>query len=251
MRFAQFPAHLASGRVNAAIRRLAFFIVRAIAISPILRPCGISNPSGDVQRDAGVACRIRRPFSPASVPASQAPAKRRYQNGSAGVYSFSDELGGFTHHRRQRHRQQGRPDRHHRGAQFGEPGHAGHPRDDDHAPVHARRRCADRLHAFAHSSRSTTAALPGSSSSSSCRRSRTCRARSATGSPSTSGARRPTTSTSNSFAEFSRDFEPYDRLRFRDGKVDPLETATFNFFVTDFTPRSQFYIVQDPRIPSS
>jgi hypothetical protein len=56
---------------------------------------------------------------------------------------------------------------------------------------------------------------------------------------------------SDSFAEFSRDFEPYDRLRFRQGKVDPLATATFNFFVTDFTPRSQFYIVQDPRIPSS
>jgi hypothetical protein len=56
---------------------------------------------------------------------------------------------------------------------------------------------------------------------------------------------------SDRFAEFSRDFEPYDRLRFRDGKVDPLETSTFSFFVTDFTPRSQFYIVQDPRIPSS
>ena len=27
---------------------------------------------------------------------------------------------------------------------------------------------------------------------------------------------------SDSFAEFSRDFEPYDRLLFRDGKVDPL-----------------------------
>jgi hypothetical protein len=56
---------------------------------------------------------------------------------------------------------------------------------------------------------------------------------------------------SDRFAEFSRDFEPYDRLRFREGKVDPLETSTFSFFVTDFTPRSQFYIVQDPRIPSS
>ena len=56
---------------------------------------------------------------------------------------------------------------------------------------------------------------------------------------------------SDSFAEFSRDFEPYDRLRFRNGKVDPLATSTFNLFVTDFTPRSQFYIVQDPRIPSS
>jgi hypothetical protein len=56
---------------------------------------------------------------------------------------------------------------------------------------------------------------------------------------------------SDRFAEFSRDFEPYDRLRFREGKVDPLETSGFSFFVTDFTPRSQFYIVQDPRIPSS
>ena len=27
--------------------------------------------------------------------------------------------------------------------------------------------------------------------------------------------------------------------------------AAFSFLVTDFTPRSQFYIVQDPRIPSS
>jgi len=56
---------------------------------------------------------------------------------------------------------------------------------------------------------------------------------------------------SNRFANFSRDFEPYDRLRFLDGKVDPLDSASFSFFVTDFTPRSQFYIVQDPRIPSS
>jgi hypothetical protein len=56
---------------------------------------------------------------------------------------------------------------------------------------------------------------------------------------------------SDRFAEFSRDFEPYDRLRFREGKVDPLDTSSFSFFVTDFTPRSQFYIVQDPRIPSS
>lgn len=56
---------------------------------------------------------------------------------------------------------------------------------------------------------------------------------------------------SDSFAEFSRNFEPYDRLRFRDGKVDPLATAGFSFLITDFTPRSQFYLLQDPRIPSS
>lgn len=57
--------------------------------------------------------------------------------------------------------------------------------------------------------------------------------------------------TSNSFAQFSRDFEPYDRLRFLEGKVDPRETADFSFALTDFTPRWQFFLVQDPRIPSS
>jgi len=56
---------------------------------------------------------------------------------------------------------------------------------------------------------------------------------------------------SDGFAEFRRDFEPYDRLRFFQGKVDPLQAASFHFLVTDFTPRAQFYIVQDPRIPSS
>ncbi|CAG0993738.1 hypothetical protein RHIZO_02394 [Rhizobiaceae bacterium] len=56
---------------------------------------------------------------------------------------------------------------------------------------------------------------------------------------------------SDSFARFSRDFEPYDRLLYRDGHVDPGASAGFSFFITDFTPRSQFYLVQDPRIPSS
>ncbi|RFC68977.1 MULTISPECIES: hypothetical protein [Mesorhizobium] len=56
---------------------------------------------------------------------------------------------------------------------------------------------------------------------------------------------------STRFAHFSRDFEPYDRLRFTEGKVDPKERADFSFALTDFTPRWTFYIVQDPRIPSS
>lgn len=59
------------------------------------------------------------------------------------------------------------------------------------------------------------------------------------------------TISSDSFLEFSRDFEPYDRLLLRNGKVDPGETATFGFLITDFTPKSQFYLVQDPRIPST
>ena len=56
---------------------------------------------------------------------------------------------------------------------------------------------------------------------------------------------------SESFREYSRAFEPYDRLLFREGKIDHLDGASFNFFITDFTPRWEFYLVQDPRIPSS
>lgn len=53
------------------------------------------------------------------------------------------------------------------------------------------------------------------------------------------------------YAVYSDDFEPYDRLIFREGKVDPGENASFNFPVADFTPKRTFYLVQDPRIPSS
>ncbi|MCC6205616.1 MAG: hypothetical protein IT533_11540 [Hyphomicrobiales bacterium] len=56
---------------------------------------------------------------------------------------------------------------------------------------------------------------------------------------------------SDSFASFSRNFEPYDRLRFTDGRIDPLKTGSFEFMITDFTPRPEFYLVQDPRIPLS
>lgn len=56
---------------------------------------------------------------------------------------------------------------------------------------------------------------------------------------------------SDSFASFSRNFEPYDRLRFVDGRLDPLEVGSFEYMITDFTPRATFYLVQDPRIPLS
>jgi len=56
---------------------------------------------------------------------------------------------------------------------------------------------------------------------------------------------------SGSFRAYSRAFEPYDRLLFREGKVDYLTGASFNFMITDFTPRWEFFLVQDPRIPSS
>ena len=56
---------------------------------------------------------------------------------------------------------------------------------------------------------------------------------------------------SDSFAEFKRDFEPSDRLLFSKGKVDPLESASFSFLVTDFSPKDRFYLVEEPRMPST
>ena len=53
------------------------------------------------------------------------------------------------------------------------------------------------------------------------------------------------------FSEYSRDFEPYDRLLFRNGHTDPLQTVTFGFLITDFTPRWEFFLVQDPLVPFS
>lgn len=59
------------------------------------------------------------------------------------------------------------------------------------------------------------------------------------------------TISSDSFADFSRDFEPYDRLLFRDGKIDPRQTGSFGLLITDYTPTRVFYLGQDPRIPST
>lgn len=56
---------------------------------------------------------------------------------------------------------------------------------------------------------------------------------------------------STGFTAYSDDFEPYDRMVFRGGKLDPGGNATFEFPIADFTPKRVFYLVQDPRIPSS
>jgi hypothetical protein len=56
---------------------------------------------------------------------------------------------------------------------------------------------------------------------------------------------------SSNYKDFDRNFEPYDRLLFKNGNVDALKTVDFEFLVTDFTPRWTFYLVQDPRIPST
>lgn len=56
---------------------------------------------------------------------------------------------------------------------------------------------------------------------------------------------------SDSFARYDRQLEPFDRLRFLDGHVDIRHQATFDFLVTDFNPKSVFYLLQDPGIPAS
>ena len=61
----------------------------------------------------------------------------------------------------------------------------------------------------------------------------------------------PETRSSDLFKVHNTDFEPFDRLLFSGGHVDPRETAGFSFFITDFTPTAEFYIRQDPRIPLS
>jgi hypothetical protein len=62
---------------------------------------------------------------------------------------------------------------------------------------------------------------------------------------------RPDFISSSRFAHFEDQFEKYDRLSFDDGHVDPLDMAAFGFFVTDVTPVPEFYLVEDPRVPSS
>jgi hypothetical protein len=55
----------------------------------------------------------------------------------------------------------------------------------------------------------------------------------------------------DSFARYDRELEPFDRLRFLDGHVDPLKRASFTFLITDFNPKPVFYLLQDPGIPAS
>jgi hypothetical protein len=53
---------------------------------------------------------------------------------------------------------------------------------------------------------------------------------------------------SDPFAEVDRVFEPRDRIRFHSGRVTPESTAQFTFTITDPTPTTPFYLVQEPTI---
>ncbi len=56
---------------------------------------------------------------------------------------------------------------------------------------------------------------------------------------------------SNRFEQYNRDFEPYDRVLFTKGAIDPGKSGLFEMYITDFTPRWTFYLKQDPRAPYS
>ena len=56
---------------------------------------------------------------------------------------------------------------------------------------------------------------------------------------------------SDKYPVYYRDYEPYDRLIFKEGHTDPRESARFDFLITDFTPRWEFFLVQDPTLPFS
>ncbi len=61
----------------------------------------------------------------------------------------------------------------------------------------------------------------------------------------------PSLISSNRFMHFESRFESFDRLNFDEGHLDPGEQSRFGFFVSDVTPVAEFYLVEEPRIPSS
>lgn len=64
-------------------------------------------------------------------------------------------------------------------------------------------------------------------------------------------AAKPPDVSSDAFADNDRLFEPYDRIRFEKGYVDPEATARFRLTITDPTPVAEFYLVQDPKLLSA
>ena len=54
--------------------------------------------------------------------------------------------------------------------------------------------------------------------------------------------------TSDSFSLTRRMPEPYDRVQFYDGSVDPGAAVRFNLFITDPTPAREFYLLQEPHL---
>ncbi len=53
---------------------------------------------------------------------------------------------------------------------------------------------------------------------------------------------------SDKFTLNNRRFEPYDRITFQGGSVDPDEAVRFRLTITDPTPVPEFYLLQDPNL---
>lgn len=56
---------------------------------------------------------------------------------------------------------------------------------------------------------------------------------------------------STAFRKYDRDYEPFDRILFTEGAIDPLKSGAFEVYITDFTPKRTFYLKQDPQVPYS
>ena len=53
---------------------------------------------------------------------------------------------------------------------------------------------------------------------------------------------------SDRFLYTDRVSEPYDRVRFHRGSVNPEAAIRIRFYITDPTPASEFYLLQEPRL---
>jgi hypothetical protein len=56
---------------------------------------------------------------------------------------------------------------------------------------------------------------------------------------------------SDTFTLNERRYEPYDRIAFQGGSVDPEASARFRLTITDPTPVDEFYLLQDPNLLSA
>lgn len=54
--------------------------------------------------------------------------------------------------------------------------------------------------------------------------------------------------TSDRFADISVEQEPRDRINFHSGSVTRRDRVALDFNITDMTPRSEFYLIQDPEV---
>ncbi len=53
---------------------------------------------------------------------------------------------------------------------------------------------------------------------------------------------------SDVFVNARRESEPYDRVRFHGGAVDPGDAVRFNFYISDLTPKPEFFLLQEPQL---